>query len=358
MNNQNKALRIGIPAFLVAGMLVFGGFSTVSAREVSVIEDQTETPILGNGGGVSAADAVLEVTKIFAVQALATADGTFNNGWRWIFDVTVPTKETILKMKFSDWTSGSNNIAAADNLRFYSVQSSSAYDTDHAITVTAADNYGDEMGLISASDLDPTQAGRQIQITIEVKIPVNSAGGSYSANYGIFSAPDTTVPVITLTGDNPQKIKRASAYAELGATATDNADGTVAVTPDASAVDVSTAGTYTVTYSAVDAAGNIATASRIVDVELRDLDITQGTGTTEDPIGNLTENVAVDLTAYNTALAAVSEPNYTVESWTTYQAIVGANVVTAENNTQAEVDAATAAITAAQGSLMLMEQGQ
>jgi len=53
------------------------------------------------------------------------------------------------------------------------------------------------------------------------------------------------------------------------------------------------------------------------------------------------------LTAYNTALAAVKEADYTTASWSAYQKVVAANVVTLAN-TQAKVDIATAAITAAQ----------
>jgi LPXTG-motif cell wall-anchored protein len=65
--------------------------------------------------------------------------------------------------------------------------------------------------------------------------------------------------------------------------------------------------------------------------------------------------VVTDLTAYNGALAAIKETNHTAESWATYQAVVNANVVTAEN-TQEEVDAATAAILAAQADLVFAGQ--
>ncbi|MDY0208313.1 MAG: hypothetical protein RBR82_17060, partial [Pseudomonas sp.] len=61
--------------------------------------------------------------------------------------------------------------------------------------------------------------------------------------------------------------------------------------------------------------------------------------------------VKADLTAYNAALAAVNEADYSAASWESYQMVVAANVVT-EENTQAEVDAATAAITAAQADLV------
>ena len=58
-----------------------------------------------------------------------------------------------------------------------------------------------------------------------------------------------------------------------------------------------------------------------------------------------------DLTEYEAALAAVTQADYTAASWTAYQAVVNANVVD-EDNLQSEVDAATAAIVAAQADLV------
>lgn len=60
-----------------------------------------------------------------------------------------------------------------------------------------------------------------------------------------------------------------------------------------------------------------------------------------------------DLTAYNIALSAVVEADYTPASWTTYQSVVSANVMT-QASTQAEVDTATNNITTAQGDLVLI----
>ena len=70
---------------------------------------------------------------------------------------------------------------------------------------------------------------------------------------------DTTVPVITLTGESTVTIEVGSTYTDAGATATDNYDGDitssiVTVNP----VDVTTVGTYTVTYNVTDANGNVA----------------------------------------------------------------------------------------------------
>ncbi len=130
---------------------------------------------------------VLAVTRISAVRSFATADNTFEHGWKWTVDATVPVSENLLQMKFADWVSGSNSIPAATNIRFYSSQSSDAADADHAVTISAANTYSGNMTL--ASDLDAATPGRQIEITVEARVPADTAGGSYSTSYGIQSSP-------------------------------------------------------------------------------------------------------------------------------------------------------------------------
>ena len=76
---------------------------------------------------------------------------------------------------------------------------------------------------------------------------------------------DTTLPVITLNGEVNVTIKKDETYTELNATAVDNVDGNISVTINGT-VDTSTVGTYTITYTAVDNAGNQASLSREVNV--------------------------------------------------------------------------------------------
>ena len=78
---------------------------------------------------------------------------------------------------------------------------------------------------------------------------------------------DHTAPVIVLTGDATITVALNGTYIELGATATDNIDTDVPVTPDASAVNMNAVGSYQVNYNATDDAGNAAsTTSRTVNV--------------------------------------------------------------------------------------------
>lgn len=71
-----------------------------------------------------------------------------------------------------------------------------------------------------------------------------------------YLATDILPPVITLIGDSNVSITVGGDYSEPGATATDIHDGAVAVTIGGDAVNTSVAGTYTLTYDAVDLAGN------------------------------------------------------------------------------------------------------
>ena len=76
-------------------------------------------------------------------------------------------------------------------------------------------------------------------------------------------ASDTTAPVITLTGNNPQSVELNAQYSESGATA----DSGETVVINATAVDTSTAGSYSVYYNVTDAEGNAASqVTRTVNV--------------------------------------------------------------------------------------------
>ena len=91
---------------------------------------------------------------------------------------------------------------------------------------------------------------------------------------------DTTPPVITLEGDNSVTITVGATYTDDGATCTDGVDGSITPTPSGTVV-TSTVGSYSVTYSCTDDAGNAATqVSRTVIVELAIInaasDITDG----------------------------------------------------------------------------------
>jgi hypothetical protein len=89
---------------------------------------------------------------------------------------------------------------------------------------------------------------------------------------------DTTPPAISLTGGD-QTVSLGGSYSEPGYTASDDEDGditsSVTVT-GAGDVNTNMKGSYTVTYTVSDAAGNTATETRTVNV-VNDADYLAGT---------------------------------------------------------------------------------
>jgi hypothetical protein len=170
-------------------------FSTAQSGITVTARDLSDASINGTKSGITASsgNGSLAVTSITTKESYASAGGGWpdgvastTDGWSWTFNVTVPTSETTFKMKFDNWTSGSNTIAVADNMRFYSAQSSNASTTGSAISITTASTLSSGMTL--TGDTDSSAAGRQIQVTVEAKVPTGSSGGSYSTSYGITSS--------------------------------------------------------------------------------------------------------------------------------------------------------------------------
>jgi hypothetical protein len=77
---------------------------------------------------------------------------------------------------------------------------------------------------------------------------------------------DTTPPVITITGGTPVTVVASSTYNDLGATAFDDVDGATTVNVISNNVNTNVIGSYSVVYSSSDYSGNVATATRTVNV--------------------------------------------------------------------------------------------
>ena len=103
-----------------------------------------------------------------------------------------------------------------------------------------------------------------------IELEVDDGKGGTATDQVLVNVVDTTAPVLTLVGANPQTLEcSVDSYTELGATALDACDGDVtsSIVIDASTVDPSTPGGYSVTYDVADAAGNAAAqGTRTVNV--------------------------------------------------------------------------------------------
>ena len=163
---------------------------------------------------------------------------------------------------------------------------------------TASDAFYGAIGgiTIDASDVDTDTPGTY-GVTYDVTDTNGNAANTVTRTVRVV---DTQPPVITVVGADPQIIDVGDGYTELGATATDNVDGTVSVDIDASDVDTSTPGGYTVTYDATDAAGNDAdTRTRSVLVVDADAPSIALVGVNPQVIGIGTPYVELGATAYD-----------------------------------------------------------
>ena len=122
---------------------------------------------------------------------------------------------------------------------------------------TATDNYDGDItsSIETVSNVDTAVVG-----TYTVRYNVSDASGNTALEVTrTVTVVDTTIPVITLLGDDPVTIEVGDTYTDAGATATDNYDGDITSSIETvSNVDTAVVGTYTVRYNVSDASGNAA----------------------------------------------------------------------------------------------------
>ena len=145
------------------------------------------------------------------------------------------------------------------------------------------------------------------------------------------SGPDTEAPVITLNGPSTINLQLGESYTEFGATATDNIDGDLTGAIQISgSVNSGVVGTYNLSYSVSDAAGNQAQTSRTVNVlpdttkpvislngpasitlNLGEVYIELGATATDNFDGDITSSIQVT-GSVNTAVAGIYNIAYNV----------------------------------------------
>ena len=142
---------------------------------------------------------------------------------------------------------------------------------DNPITIEVGTSFND----LGATALDITDG--EINVTTTGSVDT-SVVGVYTITYTatdssdntttatrIVNVVDTTVPVITLNGDNPINIEVGGTFTDPGASATDNYDSEISVTVSGT-VDNNTVGVYILTYSAIDSSDNTTNVNRTVNV--------------------------------------------------------------------------------------------
>jgi len=127
----------------------------------------------------------------------------------------------------------------------------------------ATDDVDGAVTVVSSGEVDTSALG-----TYTIAYSATDRAGNTSRAERTVHVVDDTPPVVTLNGSAEDTVVSGQAYVELGATASDNVDGVLPVDVTGS-VDTTQPGTYTVTYSATDAAGNEGSATRTITVSER-----------------------------------------------------------------------------------------
>ncbi len=180
---------------------------------------------------------------------------------------------------------------------------------------------------------------------------VQSLGGADSLPTSLAAVTvDETPPEIARTGAATVTLTLGDPYTDEGATATDDVDTNVTVTPDISAVLIDTAGTYIVTYNAMDAAGNAAdTVTRTVIVQPA-LAISAGPALTSDNAGNYAIDGDTLSLTFSVNVALASAPTVIIAGQ-------GATVTGTGNSYTATYVVASAQVTALDGALATYDIG-
>ena len=142
---------------------------------------------------------------------------------------------------------------------------------------TASDASG-SISVTSSGTVDITTLG-----AYTITYTATDASGNVGTATRTVNVVDTTAPTVTVTGANPATVELDGTYTDLGATVVDASDTPTSAAPGTLAavksctetylnqngdpcVDAGIVGTYTITYTATDASGNVGTATRTVNV--------------------------------------------------------------------------------------------
>jgi plastocyanin len=112
----------------------------------------------------------------------------------------------------------------------------------------------------------PNETGTfNFTLTVSGASTSQAVTGTITVNAAVTA--DTTPPVISLLGSSTINLNVGDTFTDPGVTANDDVDGDVTLSITASGiVDTSTAGTYVITYSVTDTAGNTTTVDRTIVV--------------------------------------------------------------------------------------------
>jgi len=166
-------------------------FASLSGNEFVIVQNVScagnSSSTGGIGGIVVSGNGVLNVDSVTVSRSTSTADGTFADGWQYIFHITAPTNEPHLSMSFADWVNAANASSVIPVANDIEISSPQADNGGAEILLTGENSYSAPLNMVT--DLDQAVSGRQVDVTVNVAIPVGAATGAYTTSYGVQTNP-------------------------------------------------------------------------------------------------------------------------------------------------------------------------
>ena len=266
------------------------GNTTSVTRDINVVDNINPTIEFGSNGDIiyaKTSDTTVTVSDNSAID-------TNSLRYLWNTSTSIPSEELLITPFTNETTLTTPNnltggyylwILAKDSSGNTTITRTDVFNLDNekpiitmngssSVTVNLGDSYAD--------------AGATANDNINGSIPVTITGtvnpsvvGTYTITYDAtdtagnnavsvvrtINVIDVSAPVITILGSNPVNINIGSSYTDSGATAIDDVDGNVTgQITTTSTININVLGSYTVTYTVSDLAGNIANTTRTVNV--------------------------------------------------------------------------------------------
>jgi hypothetical protein len=281
------------------------------------------------------------------LDGVSSAQGTATSGMAGVdtdlADARVAA-HSALNIALGTYTEGNYTTANWTVLTGYKTTGDAAIDSASTTTAVSLAQSTATTAMAGVQTIAQTLAATKIAVKAElvdilsIYVETNYTPGNWTTLTGFVTTADTAIDNAVTIGE--VYTARNAASVEMNGVETIG----VSLQNAKNAVGALTSSDYTiVTWGAVTTAMGLPEATysdKVTKIEA----ITNAIAALVDK---------ADLTAYSAALAAVHQADYTSDSWTAYQLVVAANEVTVENS-QADVNDATAAITAAQADLVFL----
>ena len=242
--------------------------------------------VTGMGGMFVLATAFNQPLSEWNVSQVTGMDSMFSGATTFNQDLSSWNVSRVINMgsMFDQATSFQQNLG-----KWYIVPADTAYATSEGtlnVTTVSAQNsvldghspeygigLGDHSALFNMTGnvltFKATPSAQDYTVTVTAPGGDFGTGNSRTLTVTVTAGADTIPPIITLNGSSAVTVTAGTAYADLGYSCADDTDDSkdLRLELDDSDLNVDTPGTYTVTYTCTDSAGNVGTATREVTVE-------------------------------------------------------------------------------------------